>query len=199
MSDLHTLQKSFGELIQRYVDYVRSIFSEPRAFFLRQSEAKGYLEPTVFALISIALPKLFYALLFAPPSLGFSLIMFVPSVIYKLGVLLIVSILLFGLIRLAHGKGDFESVYRSVSYASASSLVFFFPVPILNLFLFAGLFSFLLYFALRETHGLAQRPAVLILLVPLFFILVVGMIRTVILLLFLIKGGFYIYQHGLFG
>lgn len=196
MTTVSGAKTNIGKFIRRYVDYVRLVFTDPSGFFLRKSEESGYLEPTVFALMSILLPKLFYALLLAPLTLGLSLVLVLPSVIYNLGMILIASILLFGLVRVFGGRGDFETAYRGVAYAGAANLVLVVPVPVINFLLFTGLFGLLLYFALREMHGLDNRRALIALSVPVLFTLFVGMIRTLMFIFFLIKGLLYVFSMG---
>jgi len=193
MAELNNTKNNFGEFVRRYVDSVRRILSDPSAFFIHKADQSGYMEPTVFALISIMLPKLFYALLFAPFTFGLSLIIMVPAVVYQLGILVIASVILFGLIRLFKGRGDFEAAYRSMAYASTASLMWFAPVPFINLLMFAGLFGYLLYYALRETHGLNQQQTMIVLTVPLLFIFLIGAVFTLIATFLAAKGILFIF------
>jgi hypothetical protein len=96
------------------------------------------------------------------------------------------------LIRFFIEKSDFESVYRSVAYASTASLLLLLPVPFFNIMLSAAGMAYFLYFALRDAHGLNQQQAVITLITPLVFIMLLGMVSTVIALFFLINSVIYV-------
>lgn len=181
-----------GEFVRRYVDSIRLVFSDPKSFFLHKSEQTGYLEPTLFSVINIVLTKLFYGLLMAPFTLGLSLVFLIPSILYQLCLLVIVSVILFGIIRFFNGKGEFESVYRSVAYSSTAMLLLMIPVPFISSLLFIGGMGYLLNHALCEAHGLNQQQACIALIAPLVLLLLINFVSTLIMVAVIIQSIFYI-------
>lgn len=192
MSEFTRAQDNVSEFFRQYADSIRDMVKDPSAFFVHQSEKSGYLEPTVFALINILIFKLFYALLMAPFTLGLSLFLLIPSVMYQLCLLGLTSVILFGMIRFFNGRSDFEGVYRSVAYASTASLLLLLPVPFFNLLLSAAGLAYFLYFALRDAHGLNQQQAIITLITPLVFMMLLGMVSTLLALFFLINSIIYV-------
>lgn len=183
---------NIGEFMQRYADSVRQMVKDPSAFFNHQSQQRGYLEPTVYALINILILKLFYALLLAPFTLGLTLILLIPMVMYQLCMLGLTSVILFGIIRFFNDNNSFEGVYRSTAYAGTSSLLLLIPVPFFNMLLSAGGMAYFLYHALREAHGLNSQQAFITLSVPVLLLLLLGMISTIVVLFLLFHAVFFV-------
>jgi len=192
MPDRARAKDTTGEFMKRYADSVRQMVKNPSAFFAHRSQQRGYLEPTVYALMNILILKLFYALMLAPFTLGLSLILLIPMILYQLCMLGLTSVILFGIIRFFNDQNDFEGVYRSTAYAGTSSLLLLIPVPFFNMLLSAGGMAYLLYHALREAHGLNSQQAFITLTVPILLVLLLGMISTVVVLFLLFHAVFYV-------
>jgi len=195
MSDLDRLRNASYEFIQHYVDDIYGVVSSPRLFFRLDKEKNGFLEPSAFAAFNILIPKLFYALLLAPLTLGFSLLTVLPSVLYGCCTLFIAAIVIYGLLRYAGGKENFETAYRNVAYSSVAYYAWLIPVPFLNLLLFTAAYCALLYFAFREVHELEPQRAMFILILPAFLILLMGAILSIITLWILIGGAWTLFHY----
>lgn len=181
-------QKQMVEFIHRYIEEVRNLAVSPPKFFHAHRDDSGFLEPTLFAGVSILLPILFYGLLTAPLTLGVSLIFVLPAMLYGVSFLFVSAIILHGMVRLLGGQDRFEVTYRIVAYASAASFVWLLPVPFVNLLLFMAIFCALLYYALREIHELNAQQAYILLIAPAFLILLSGSILTISSIWALIRG-----------
>ncbi len=188
MNDYSPFQKRFVDFVHRYIDEVKKLVSAPNLFFREHRDDSGFLEPTLFAGVSLLLPILFYALLTAPFTLGISLLFVLPSMLYGIALLFISAIILHGLVRLFGGQDKFEVTYRCVAYASVSSYSWLIPFPFINLILFATFFCTLLYFALREVHELNPQQASILLIAPAFLILLSGSILTMVTIWMIIRG-----------
>ncbi|MBN2329021.1 MAG: YIP1 family protein [Candidatus Omnitrophica bacterium] len=188
MNEYSTFQKRVVEFIHRYIDEVRLLATAPNKFYHERRDDSGFLEPTLFAGVSILLPILFYCLLTAPFTLGLSLLFVLPSMIYGVMFLFISAIILHGLVRIVGGQDKFETTYRSIAYASAASYSWLIPLPFVNLLLFAALFCTLLYFALREAHELNPQQTSILLIAPAFIILLSGAILTMTSIWMIFKG-----------
>lgn len=188
MNDLIKAQKGVIDFIQHYVEEVRNVVTGPTAFFIRMKEESGFLEPTIFAAITILIPKLFYALLIAPITLGLSLIFVVPAVVYGICTLFVASIVLHGLVRLTGGGEYFEGTYRCVAYSSVAFYIWLIPFPFINLLLFTAVFCYLLFVAIREIHELNAQQAMLVLIFPGFIILLAGAILSIMAIWLMVAG-----------
>ncbi len=195
MSDLSQFKQGFSTFIQRYVDEIYEIVTSPKQFFLNDLERHGYTEPMTFAAFNILIPHLFYALLLAPLTLGLSLLTVLPSMLYGVCSLFVAAIIIYGLLRYAESKRDFEVTFRHIAYSSVAYYTLLVPIPFVNLLLFTASFCFVLYFALREVHDLDRQKASLLLIVPAFFILMAGAILTVISLWMLVGTAFWVFNH----
>lgn len=189
MNDYYApFQKRLVEFIHRYIEELRNLAIAPPKFFHTHRDDSGFLEPTLFAGVSILLPILFYGLLTAPFTLGVSLIFVLPAMFYGVSFLFVSAIILHGMVRLFGGQDRFEVTYRSVAYASAASFCWLLPLPFVNLLLFMALFCVLLYFALREIHELNTQQASILLIAPAFLILLSGAIMTIASIWMLFRG-----------
>lgn len=188
MNEYAPFQKRLVDFIHRYIDEVKQLASSLPAFFRERRDDSGFLEPTLFAGVSILLPILFYGFLTAPITLGVSLLFILPSLLYGVGLLFVSAIILHGLVRLLGGHDKFEVTYRSVAYASVASYCWLIPIPFVNLILFAALFCTILYFAIREVHELSPQQTSILLIAPAFLILLTGSILTIITLWMIVRG-----------
>ncbi len=188
MSDFIRAQNNIGEFLKRYADSIRQMVTDPSAFYLHQADKGGFIEATVFALMNIVLQKLFYSLIMVPFTFGLSMVFLIPSIMYQWLLIVFIAVILFGMIRFFNGRGDFEAVYRSSAYASTATLLMLIPIPLLNILLFAAGTAYLLYFALREVHGLNHQQTVIALVVPVLLILLLGVIMTFMILFIIIRG-----------
>ncbi len=188
MSDLLQIRDSFYTFIQRYVDEVHDIITNPRDFFIRDAERSGFLEPATFAAFNLLIPKLFYALLLAPLTLGLSLLTILPSILYGTCLLFVAAIVLYIILRYMGGAQDFETIYRNVAYSSVAYYAWLLPIPFLNLLLFTLGFCTLLFFAIREVHGLDTQRTLIVLSAPAFLILLTGAILSIITIWVMVSG-----------
>ena len=107
MNEITRFRIHFIEFIQRYVDDLHKIILDPEAFFRSQLDQSGFMEPSLFAAVSLLLPQLFYALLLAPLTFGFSFLMLGPYVFYGFGALFTASIFLYVVYRCCGGAAGF--------------------------------------------------------------------------------------------
>ena len=190
MNEFEQFQKRAAHFIQQYVEEIRRLVLSPAEFFHRGLEDNRFLEPTLFAAVNILIPKLFYALLFAPLTLGVSLLFVLPAAVYGIATLFVSAIILHGLVRLAGGAEGFECTYRGVAYSSVAFYAWLIPLPFVNLILFTTLFCVLLYYALREAHGLPPQHLILLLLLPALLMLLSGAVLTLVTLWIITRGIF---------
>ena len=188
MNDLLTFQKRLVDFIHRYIDEVRRLASSPQRFFHQHRDDGGFLEPTLFAGVSILLPVLFYGLLTAPITLGLSLLFVMPTLLYGVALLFVSAVILHLMIRLFGGRDRFEITFRCIAYSSAASFCWLIPLPFVNLILFTGVFCVLLYFALREVHELDPQHSSMLLIAPGFLILFSGAILTMVAMWVSVRG-----------
>lgn len=194
MNNFTKLQKRCVEFVQRYIDEVKFIVTSPAEFFRKNREESGFLEPTIFAGISILIPQLLYGLLFAPITLGVSMFFIIPTVIYGTASFMVAAIVLHGLIQICDGEGSFEITYRGVAYSSVACYAWLAPIPFVNVLLFTAAFCALLYISLREAHAMTSQRSMMVLIGPAFLLLVSGFVLTLITLWLVLHGIFWLYS-----
>lgn len=188
MNDYDSILRNFQDFIQHYMDQAQMLVREPRHFFRMQRESKDYWEPMMFAGVNVLLPKLIFALMIAPFTFLLSLVCLIPLVIYAACLLVLVTVILHGLVRVVGSTASFNATFRCVAYASIAYYTWLIPIPFFNLLLFTGYFCSLLYIAFLEVHRLDSQKAISIVVLPGLIIMVLGTLATLLTLWVMLRG-----------
>lgn len=179
MNDFDEIRAQLSRFLEAYIEQARGLVTHPSAFFREERRRSGFLDSTLFAAVSLLIPKLLFGLILAPISLGLSLLWVIPSLVHGMLFILVSAILLYAIIRLFGKEASFEPVYNAAAYCCVANYLMIIPVPFLNLMLFLAAYSLLLYIGLRELFDLTPRQSAVIVLIPAMLHFMAGALLTV--------------------
>jgi len=169
--------------ISNHFNTMKAVVLNPKTFFAGVSETEGYGKPTKFIIINtvvtIVLSFLFSFILYLRNQnflLTFAgLIILIPVMLV---VLFIVTAILHVIAKILGGKGRFLNTYQALAYASAISPVT--AIPVLGML--ASFYQlYLTIIGLRRFHQYSTVRAVINVLTPIVFFVVVAGVAVALL------------------
>lgn len=180
--------------VNNHLNAMKAAILNPKAFFANVSDSERLGKPTVFVLINTVITFILSALFslvtssallrgqnqlpnaFAGPiGLVIGLIFVVPLMLV---LLFIITAILHVIAKILSGKGKFSNTYQALAYASAISPLT--AIPILG-FLASFYQLYMTVIGLKRFHQYSTAKAILNVLIPVVFVIVIAGIAVVLL------------------
>lgn len=162
-----------------YIEPWKNILLRPSDFYREMPKTGGYIDPLLFATVSLAISALFY-LFFNPEAYVFidtfskiPMVGVILVLIIGIGARFIEAIMLYIIYKVLGGTGTYEGTARFVLYASAAPM--FIWVPLVG-WIF-GIYQFYLYLiGGKFVHNMSMERSALAILLLISFSFVLGII-----------------------